>query len=176
MIQQSWYVGQTRAGLGPWAEKNLAAQGYRNYAPRILDETGEPGEPGGNLFSRYLFVLSPDDERHHSRINSTRGMQKLLPLFVEDPLPLRDGYVDDLMARVGLMGRLEVAEEITYDYLKDDTIDVTAGPYAGKTGTFEYRKRGLAMLMMRMLGAPRLVPVPLSCTSRAPLVSEGVAC
>lgn len=162
-----WYVGQTKAGLGPWAEKNLLAQPDivdEVYVPRILGPDGKTGE---NLFSRYLFVHCEENSRHHSTINSTRGMNRLLPLRVETPLSVRNGYVEDLIARVGKMGTLDKAEEVTYDYATDEQIRIVNGPWAGKVAPFQYRKKGLAVLLLVVLGRPRLVPVPLSYTSSA---------
>lgn len=169
--EDRWYVGQTRSGLGPWAEKNLTAQSYRHYVPRVLDPDGQPG---GNLFPRYILIHCPPSELHWSRINSTRGMHKLLPIFAEEPLPVRDRVVDDLMARVGLMGRLDVAEEIVYDYAREQRIEVTCGEWAGRHGEYQYRKRNLAKILIAMMGRKVEVTVPLHHTR--PLVPDRLAC
>lgn len=172
-----WYAGQTRSGLGPWAEKNLKAQTEHVvavYTPRIVGPDGVTGE---NLFSRYVLVKIRKHQRSFTAVNSTRGMQKLLPLRCEEPLSLPDGYVEDLMARVGRMGTLDDAEEVTRSYAKDDPIWVTHGPFIGEHGLYQYRKRGVAMMMMRILGAERLVPISLAATRPiATLVSEIPAC
>lgn len=166
-----WYVGQTRPGLGSWAEKNLAAQQILSYSPRIVSPDGVSGE---NLFPRYLFVQLPPLRRAFSVVNSTRGMHKLLPLYSEEPLSVPTSYVDELRVRVGLLGTIDAVEEVTYDYAKKQNIEVTSGPWAGHVGSYEYRKKGVAMLMMRMMGRELVVPVPLSST-RA-LVSVAAPC
>lgn len=171
MIEERWYVGQTRSGLGPWAEKNLAAQGIPSYAPRIFGPDGESGE---NLFPRYLFVRLPIHPRAFTAANNTRGMHKLLPLHSEDPLSLPRGYIEDLQARVGLLGRLDVVEEITYDYAREEKIEITCGPWSGKTGEYQYRKKNVAMIMMKIMGRPMVVPVPIQNTKA--LVSTVAAC
>lgn len=179
MTEQHWFVGQTRAGLGPWAEKNLAAQGILHYVPRII---GPDGVTGVNLFTRYLFVCLDPTSRNFTRVNSTRGMHKLLPLYSESPTQCRPGYVEELIRRVGVMGRLEDAEEVTYDYVKNEQVAVVCGHLAGSSGTFQHRKKGLAMLLMYVMGRQTLVGVPLAATEPmrrndvAALVTEPAPC
>lgn len=173
-LEDHWYVGQTRSGLGPWAEKNLTNQPefvYEVYAPRILGEDGRTGE---NLFTRYVMIRMVPTREAFSCVNSTRGMNKLLPLHSETPLSLPRGYVDDLRSRVGELGRLDAAEEVTYDYARSQMIEVTSGPWVGQVGSYDYRKKGLAMLMMRMMGRQVTVPVPLANTR--PLARTAGAC
>lgn len=153
-----WFVGCTKAGLGGWAEKNITEQGYETYTPRIVGADGKSSE---NLFSRYLLVHCGDHMENYRRLNSTRGMKKLLPVHLEEPIPLPRGYVDELRQRMGLLSTLETAEEVTKEFLPGQEVEITLGPYAGMKGTFQERKKGLARLVMFAIGGQTVVHVPL---------------
>jgi transcription antitermination factor NusG len=155
-------VVQTKSGLGAVAERHLKQQEFDAWLPRIRDERGSLVP----LFPRYLFVVvgdtSPADWR---AVNGTKGVDKLLPLHLEKPGRLREDYMRDLRDRVDQMQTIESALEVTYSYVEGESVRIECGPYAGYVGTFQQKRKGVAKLLMCLLGGQSVVSVPLQNTS-----------
>lgn len=156
---QRWYgVELVRPGAAGIASWNLSNQGFSVFSPTFLDRQSGKESP---LFSGYLFVqLCLNQDRWRS-VNGTRGVQRLLPKTLEDPLPLPVGFVEELQS---LKNRgyfdLESAAEVANSFVKDEKLTVKSGPFEGHCGEFQYRKKGLVVLLIAVLGGVRPITVP----------------
>lgn len=150
-------------------------QGFEIFSPsrveRVVDR-GRAEERRQRLFEPYLFVAFDRDEpaQRWRRINSTRGVERLLPLHLEMPVPLPSsgpGSVDGWRLRIeGGEFTTELRLEVL-GYLRGESVPVVAGTYAGHVGTFVEQRGRSARLMMRVVGgAPVPVAVPIECVAR----------
>ena len=163
-----WFVGKKIPGVGDLAAEQLYNQNILYYEPRIRGEDGEMEY----LYPSYLLV-SLDDSlgaaylRHQIvRVNRTRGMKRLLPTHLETPLVLPDGYVDKLRTRVEVFMTMDRVEEVNEEYLPNQEVEISCGPWAGRKGIFQRKKKGCLMVLLTLLGTRREVPIPLQNIAR----------
>jgi transcriptional antiterminator RfaH len=105
-----WYVVHTQPNRESRAALNLRRQGFNAYLPmfkRLRRHARKTEEVSRPLFPRYLFVeLDLSLERWRS-IYSTFGVSQLLTAG-EDPLSVPAGIVDEIRAREGRDGFVEL--------------------------------------------------------------------
>jgi len=154
LVVMRWFAYATHAGMTSFAEKQVSGQGYETYSPRIRED-------GEHLFPNYGLVRCGDHAVNYGRLNSTKGVKRLLPQHCENPIPLRDGMVESLREHVGVLGSLAAAEGVMREFVEGEEVRVDSGPYCGLVGTFQKRRRGCLQLLMIAFGAPRVVQVPL---------------
>lgn len=153
-MTQRWFAYATHAGMTSFAEAQVSTQGYETYSPRLLEDKE-------HLWPNYGLVRCGDNAINYGRLNSTKGVKRLLPLHCEEPIPLRDALVQALRDHVGHLGSLASAEAVLREYAEGENVRVDSGPYSGLVGTFQKRRRGCLQLLMIAFGAPRVVSVPL---------------
>lgn len=170
-----WYAVRAKFGEITWAEANLAAQRFDVFSPfkieRVVDRRCVV-ESRRRLFEPYLFAAFDRDEpeQRWRRINSTRGVERLLPLHLELPTPLPAGCVEAWRRRAEAG---EFTTELRLEalaYLRGDPVPVVEGTYAGHVGAFVEQRGRNARLMMKIVGgAPVPVDVPIECIVRRPV-------
>lgn len=135
------------------AERRLSQQGFRPLLP--LTSRGQP------VFGPYIFIELDLDREEWRSVNATRGVQKLLPIACETPLPLPVGFVDELRERMRL-GEFgdEEARELVYAYAKDQTVTITSGPFEALEGKFVRRQKGFVNISLLLFGRAVEVFVP----------------
>jgi transcriptional antiterminator RfaH len=105
-----WYVVHTQPNGETRAALNLRRQGFNAYLPmfkRLRRHARKTESVSRPLFPRYMFVeLDLNHERWRS-IYSTFGVSHLLTAG-EDPVPVPAGVVDEIRAREGGDGFVEL--------------------------------------------------------------------
>ena len=126
-MAQRWHCAATKPGRAPYANGNLVDQGFETYLPVLT-----VGEHTELLFPNYVFIEFDRAADNWQSINSTRGVRRLLPLHLELPEAIPDGFVDALKARIE-------ADEQKYRepksplprLYKGDTVAIVMGPLLG---------------------------------------------
>ncbi len=105
-----WYVVHTQPNRETRAVQNLQRQGFNAYLPmfkRLRRHARKTEEVSRPLFPRYMFVeLDLKLERWRS-IYSTFGVSQLISTG-EEPVPVPAGVVDEIRAREGRDGFVEL--------------------------------------------------------------------
>lgn len=149
---QRWYVAQTLPGLELTAERNLIRNGLE---AEDLCSTRR-------VFPGYLFIrLLAAGEA--ALVNRTRGILKMLPRHAESPLPLPDGFVDDLRRRLkdGDLSPLG-EEQFLMRWLPGDLVSATAGPFRDQRGRFLRYGKECAVVLGYLLGCECEYKIPLA--------------
>lgn len=155
------FVGRSKCGMGAVAVENLVGAGFEAWYPKIRNDSGE----FEYLFPRYFFVSCSGSRRDIVKINHTRGVQRLLPQHLEDPLRLPEGYLPRLLLMIEKQETIEVVQEEMVAFARGQSVVVKCGPHAGIVGTFEKRKKGLLEITIACLGRQHVVSVPLQNVS-----------
>jgi transcription antitermination factor NusG len=150
-----WYVGTNLPGLGATAVNGIGREGINTFRTRVF--------PG------YFFVFINEDEA--GVVNRTIGVRRLLPVHRDLPLPLPDGFVEDLMARlVGGDLSMEAAAEVVERFLPGDLVMITIGPFRDRIGRFAWRRGDVTKIMSGLLGEGIGIRVASSQLKRAPII------
>jgi transcription antitermination factor NusG len=98
-----------------YALRNLVSQGFTTYCPTKREHWvwhGKKRERERTIFNNYLFVMLDlrSVDQKWRKINSTRGIIRLLPIHSEFPDPLPNQFVPELQdqmaaAEVALLGK-----------------------------------------------------------------------
>jgi transcription antitermination factor NusG len=161
------YVGRAKSGMMKVAEASLVAAGFGFFSPRIVGEDGETTEA---LFGRYFFVSCSGSRADFGKINNSRGVARLMPLHLEEPLRLPEGYLPRLRKALEEdAANLSKAEEVAESFSRGQSVLVKCGSYAGVSGTFEKRKKGLLEITFALLGRNHVVCVPQQNVTARPI-------
>jgi transcriptional antiterminator RfaH len=101
-----WYVVHTQAQGEDRADINLRRQGFVTYLPRYLRARRHARRAETvvrPLFPRYLFVAMDVARDRWRVVQSTFGVSSLV-VVGSDPIPLPDGVVEEIRAREGERG------------------------------------------------------------------------
>lgn len=116
----SWYVAQSHANCEMLAIRQLSLQGFNTRLPKLRElTTGHISI----MFPSYVFLsFDAADRKRWAKINSTRGVKRLLLSTEQEPAALPQGFIDTLhditevepegfavgdLVRVSLPGRWE---------------------------------------------------------------------
>jgi transcriptional antiterminator RfaH len=130
-----WYILQLRPNGLKLALTNLARQGFVTFNPTHIVSRRRSGgfvqqpEP---LFPGYLFVQFDPLDGHWRKLNSTRGVSRIVALSAE-PTAVPDALMEGLMARCDGAGQLLPPDELS----AGDEVRITGGPFADLTTTIE---------------------------------------
>ena len=128
-----WYLAQCKPNSTQIAIRNLKNQDFVSFLP--LQEVTKRKERGFKhqirpLFPGYLFVQLDATEGPWRRINSTRGIARLVRLGAE-PSVVPDAIIANLMQRCDEMGIIQDAGVLE----AGDQAQVTQGPFSGFVAT-----------------------------------------
>ena len=134
MLQNKrWYLAQCKPNATHIAVCNLENQGFVSFLP-LQKGTKRKGKGFQHkirpLFPGYLFVQLDANEGPWCKINSTRGIARLVRLGAE-PSVVPDAIIANLMARCDEMGIIQDAGALVVG----DRAQVTQGPFSGFAAT-----------------------------------------
>ena len=128
-----WYLAQCKPNATHIAVRNLENQDFVSFLP-LQEGTKLKGKGFQRqirpLFPGYLFVQLDATLGPWCKINSTRGIARLVRLGAE-PSVVPDAIVADLMARCDEMGIIQDAGAL----MVGDRAQVTQGPFSGFAAT-----------------------------------------
>jgi transcriptional antiterminator RfaH len=128
-----WYLAQCKPNATHIAIRNLDNQGFASFLP-LQEGTKRKGKGFQHqtrpLFPGYLFVQLDASEGPWHKINSTRGIVRLVRLGAE-PSVVPEAIIAGLMARCNEMGIIQDAGALAVG----DRAQVTRGPFYGFVAT-----------------------------------------
>ena len=128
-----WYLAQCKPNATHIAVRNLDNQGFASFLP-LQEGTKRKGKGFHHqirpLFPGYLFVQLDAREGPWRKINSTRGIARLVRLGAE-PSVVPDAIIAGLMARCNELGIIQDAGTLVVG----DRAQVTQGPFSGFIAT-----------------------------------------
>lgn len=131
-----WYVAQTKPNGCASAERHLARQGFRVFAPseeRTCRHARKFYTSVRPLFPGYIFVSFDPTTARWRVINGTHGVTRLVSFRRDEPAQVPLALISGLMRRCDNRGRL-----LPPRLLKTgDRVRVTGGPFADFIGTVE---------------------------------------
>lgn len=153
-----WYAVFCKPASERIADANLERQGYITYLPCIAATAKGVGR--APLFPRYLFVsLDLETERWRS-IESSYGVAHLVR-FGLLPSPLPEGVVEEIRAREGADGLIELPKQVPFQ--PGDQVAVEGGPLLAQIGVYEgTNATGRARVLMALLGGQVRVTLPMT--------------
>ena len=163
-----WYVARVQVGRQKVALEHLKRQGFETFAPvveRLVIKKGQnPGKIDVPLLAAYMFIRFDAGVQVWQRVNSTRGVVRLLPTTCEAPIAVPPGLVEELQDRVNA-GEFAVKvgvedEVIVLDYRAGDAVPIVGGLMMNKTGTFIRQVGNIIELNVALLGRPVVVGLP----------------
>lgn len=159
----NWYVAQTQQFQELTAEKHLKQQGFEPFLPMV---EGERIDRGRIVLTRrpwlqgYIFV--PFDVKNDPtwpRINSTRGITRLMPAWTQQPTPVRQDAMQVLLDQCN--GNNVKAVTVDRAMLKTlwpgATVHCEEGPFAGWDGTVELTTKKRVEVAFYIFGRPTKV-------------------
>jgi transcriptional antiterminator RfaH len=136
-FEVQWFAVQTRANGEAVAEAQLRALPVETLLPlarrAVRHATRTPHLVVRPLFPGYLFA-------HFSAalslraVRSSRGVVHVLGAAHDRPWPMDDAVIDNIRARLGGDGCVELCER---SFRAGDPVRVTTGPLAGWSGIFD---------------------------------------
>lgn len=127
--QAPWFVLQLRPQGLTRAIPHLARQGFDTFSPQMKARKVRRGiarDTSVPLFPGYLFVSFDPGAPGWGKINSTRGVARLVLNDPRRPVPLPQEFIAGLMAHCDAGGLLLPPEELQIG----DEIRILAGPFA----------------------------------------------
>lgn len=131
----TWYVARTQPNGEAKADRNLRAQGYAVFWPRVL-ATGGRREIVRSYYSRYIFVgAAPHQSIYPAR--STRGVSEIVGNVDRRgewmPIPIASEIVAHLMARADECGQIEMVKIDRFRFHPGDRVRISNGlsPFYG---------------------------------------------
>ena len=153
-----WYLAQCKPNATQIAVRNLGNQGFASFLP--LQESTKRREKGFQhrtrpLFPGYLFVQLDADEGPWRKINSTRGIARLVRLAAA-PSVVPDAIIAGLMARCNEMGIIQDAGALAVG----DRAQVTHGPFSGFVATIaDVEANARIYILLEIMGQSTTVTI-----------------
>lgn len=152
-----WFAVQIKPNGLALAQRNLARQGFAVFAP-MRRGSGKPRTPRLKpLFPGYVFTQFEPRSSDWYRINSTRGVLRLIVGPERPPRALPDAFIAALRARCEEDGTVVAGPDLS----RGDTVEVVAGPFADLVSTVEALDAdGRLQLLVELMGRMVRVSVP----------------
>jgi transcriptional antiterminator RfaH len=157
-----WFVIYTRPQSEDDAVRNLVRQEFTTFLPkynkrrrhaRKIDWVQRP------LFPRYVFVAMDLANARWRAISSTIGVKHLV-CRNDMPLPVPEGVVEEIQARLGGDGTIAVEPKVPFR--GGDQVQVVSGVFADRFGLFECATdEERVVLLLDILGRQVRVKVPM---------------
>jgi transcription antitermination factor NusG len=153
-----WFCAETKPGCDDMAERHLLEQDftvcnakyvYRREYRGFIKDVVRP------LFPGYVLVQFDPFTEGWQKINGTRGVRRLMCGAGEKPLPVHQGAMDQLLARLQ-SGPLRELDWMAY-FTKGTSVKALDGPFAGLTGVVEYTDKQRIWVLFSLFG--RSTPV-----------------
>jgi transcriptional antiterminator RfaH len=150
-MSKEWFVLQFKSNSHHLAAKNLNRQGFETFLPlhdttsRKLSRFINTSKP---LFPGYMFIKFDRADSEWHKINNTYGVSCLIT-FNSNLRPIPTGFVDNLMKRYDLSGKLLPTQKLK----KGDQIKISKGPFANFIATVEtYETDQRIWILMDLMG------------------------
>lgn len=130
-----WYLLQLKPNSFKIAETNLNRQQFQTFLPmlRITQrKSNRFKEIVRPLFPGYMFVALHPKKDSWSKVNSTRGVSKLVS-FGERPAPVSHGLVEEIKNRCDASGHLSPPAQLKIG----DNVTLVSGPFTNFIATIE---------------------------------------
>lgn len=133
---KSWYVAQLKPNGFDKARINLVRQGFEYFMPvrqvtirhaRNLKNVLRPVFPG------YIFIKFGLDNENWRKINSTRGVNKLISFNVDGPAKIPEPLMEGFMARCD---EKQILKPIS-NWKKGEKARIVNGPFSDFIGQVE---------------------------------------
>lgn len=177
----AWFVAKTQVNRERTAEFNIKNQGYDVRLPLVAVPLS-PYTSGGRerrgelvrhdpLFPSYVFVrFDPATHKRWRSLNSTRGVEYLLPHKCEDPTPVNGEWLDEIISRTkdGPI-TFEQAVALAYNYAPGDMVPILTGTARGQVAEFVARHRNsMELYLCLSIKGVGLMKVPArDCATRS---------
>ena len=153
-----WYLAQCKPNATHIAVRNLDNQGFASFLP-LQEGTKRRGKGFQHqthpLFPGYLFVQLDASEGPWRKINSTRGIARLVRLGAE-PSVVPDAIIAGLMARCNEMCVIQDARTLSVG----DRAQVTRGPFSGFVATIaDVEANARIFILLQMMGQSTKVSI-----------------
>lgn len=161
-----WYLAQCKPNATHIAVRNLDNQGFASFLP--LQEVAKRRGKGFQhqirpLFPGYLFVHLDAREGPWRKINSTRGIARLVRLGAE-PSAVPDAIIAGLMARCNQLGIIQDAGVLAVG----ERAQVTQGPFSGFIATIaDVETNARINILLEIMGQSTTVSI--DATALTPL-------
>lgn len=126
---QAWYLIHCKPNGERMALRNLENQNFSAFLPlqKLTRRKGTVFETKLRpLFPGYMFVAQEPASGQWRKINSTRGVVRLIS-FAKEPTPVPSTIMDQLFARCDVMGVFQQNTKL----VEGDEAKITQGPFAG---------------------------------------------
>jgi transcription elongation factor/antiterminator RfaH len=154
-----WYVVHTRPYAEMQAAVNLDKLGYPVFYPslhKVVRHARRTSKAIAPLFPRYLFVTFDISRDRWRRINSTRGVTRLI-MQGEIPRPVPVGVIELIIKHVNNDGTIRTL----CSFEPGQAVRIENGPLADLVATFECSESdGRARVLAELLG--QIVSIVLS--------------
>lgn len=160
-----WFCAQTRPNSESLALRHLGEQAFIAYAPlerRQIVRKNSVLQIDCPLFPGYVFVQFDLAVHRWRCVNSTRGINHLLPLYCETPLALPCGLVEGIMDRAS---NLEELDDWLSGLRMNDPVLMQAGGagFARRVAKFLGSDRARAKIALSLFGRETISYVPRRC-------------
>lgn len=147
-------MAQALPGLEATALYHLDRDGFEAYSPAVANKKAR-------LFPGYIFVKLANREDCFP-VNRTRGIMRLLPAHLSEPLALPSDFVSSLMSRVDEGEFDEISEEsLLRKFIPGEIVTALLGPMRDQRGQFLRYRKGCGVVLGYLLGKQFEYDVPL---------------
>ena len=174
-MSEMWYVARTQTGSARCAVNNLEYQRFEVFWPQYQKERvlrGQRIEVSYPVFPGYIFLRLDINDTRWRATNYTLGVIHLLPLHLEIPIPLPEGFVERLKTHIDIDG---IKETLTL-FTKDQLVRLVAGPFAMyQARVVNCQKKSAQVLISSFAGRETLLTVDTEHLEAVPLEQVGAA-
>ena len=157
-----WYAVYTQCRMETWARANLWERGVEAYLPRYHKRRRHARRTewiAAPLFPRYLFARVD-----LSMVGAAPGVVSLVCMGRE-PAPLADAVIEDIQAREGEDGLIDLERERAL--YPGEEVRVCEGPFRDAVGLFAAPgDRDRVFVLLNLLGREVRARIPITNLSR----------
>lgn len=150
-----YYVVQTHPRAELVAQANLQNQHFDMYYPTVINERRVRGvlvQSMDPLYSSYMFVKFDIRNLSWRAISSTRGVRCILGHDPEQPVPVRDGVVEEIRDNLAAGQYIPAATLMSISV--GEIGKIIGGAFDGHRGKCTETRETRARLSLNLLGTP----------------------